>query len=48
MKLFAAKFASAPGTDPGVYLEGLLAIGLLPQFSFSPRLGDYPILPVFV
>jgi hypothetical protein len=44
-KLFSAKFASAPGTNPGINFERLRPIGLLPLLTFVPRLGNYPVLP---
>ena len=45
-KLFTAKFASAPRTDPGIHLERLRPIGLLPLSLVAPRLGDNLVLPV--
>jgi hypothetical protein len=39
-KLFAAKFAAAPGTDPGIYSEGLPPIGLFLRCLVAPRLGN--------
>jgi hypothetical protein len=41
-KLFAVKFASAPRTDPGIHLERLRPIGLLPLILFAARLGMLP------
>jgi len=37
-KFLACKFATAPRTDPGVNLERLLPIGLLPTFPVAPSL----------
>ena len=45
-KLFAAKFASAPRTDPGIHFERLRAIGLLPLRLVAPRLSNNRVLPV--
>jgi hypothetical protein len=47
-QLFAAKFASAPRTDPGIHLERLRPIGLLPLSLVTPRLGNNPVLPVVI
>jgi hypothetical protein len=39
-QLFPAKLAPAPGTDPGVHLEGFFPVGLLPLRSVSQGIGD--------
>jgi hypothetical protein len=43
---FAAKFASAPPTDPGRHLERLPPLGLLLLSLVAPRLGNQPVLAV--
>src|SRR3989442_14194912 len=42
----AAEFASAPRTDPGIQLEALRPIGLLPVRLVAPCLGHNLVLPV--
>lgn len=45
-QLCAAKFAPTPRTEPGIHLERLGAIGLLPLRLVAPRLGNNLILLV--
>ena len=45
-KLFAIKFASAPGTDPRVNLECSLPIGLFALLPVAPSLGNNSVWPV--
>src|SRR5262245_42284534 len=45
-QFFAAKFASAPPTDPGIQLERLPPIGPLLLRLMAPRLSHNLILPV--
>jgi hypothetical protein len=45
-KLFAAELASAARTDPGIHLERLRPIGLLPLLLVATRLGNNLVLPV--
>ena len=47
-KLFALKIAPAPRTDPGIDLERLLSIPLLPLLTVAPGLGYNPLNFVFV
>jgi hypothetical protein len=41
---FAAEFAAAPGTDPGLHFERLSPIGLLLLCLVASRLGNQPVL----
>jgi hypothetical protein len=43
-QLCAAKFPSAPCTDPGIQLERLRPIGLLPLIPVVPRLSNNLVL----
>jgi hypothetical protein len=45
-QLFATKLAPAPRTDPGIQLERLRPIGLLPLIPVALRLGNNLIVPV--
>ena len=45
-ELFTAEFASAPPTDPGIHLERLPPIGLLPLIPVAQCLGKNLVLPI--
>ena len=45
-QFFATEFASAPRTDPGIHLERLRPIGLLPLIAVALRFGKNLVLPV--
>ena len=47
-KFLALKIAPAPRTDPGIDLERLLPITLLPLLPVAPGLGYNPVESVFV
>lgn len=46
MQIRTGEFARAPPADPGVNLERLFAIRILPELAVAPGLGYDPIQPV--
>jgi hypothetical protein len=47
-KFLALKIAPAPRTDPGIDLERLLSIALLPLLAFAPGFSYNPVQFFFI